>query len=88
MRFDPDQLRSVARGLCDGGMEKTPAELEAYFRDLIRTFREAAARGGRHDIALAWTDEQVWARVQEMMAWGGPESGEAMPPIPDVRGLN
>ena len=68
-RFDPDRLRDVSRELAgEHGVEKTPAEWDAVFRGMIASYRKAAADAGRLDIAVGWSDAQIWDRIQHLSA--------------------
>lgn len=65
--FDPDDLRRVAREMSsEHGVEDTPGGWNAEFRRLIASYRDAARKAGRLDIADDWPDERVWGRIREL----------------------
>lgn len=67
MTFDPEWVRQIRSSVCqEHGTELTPGQVETHFREQIRSYREAARGGGRLDIADGWSDEQVFARIQEL----------------------
>jgi hypothetical protein len=62
--FSQERLRDVARYMAgECGVEKTPEEWEADFRELIESYREAARRAGRLSIAEL-PDEEIWERIR------------------------